>query len=288
MNTLMTIRRSLVALAVLVPLVLSACSSTPTAQTPASIEHVNISGAKTAIVLSLSLLKASTPTIRSAPLLSVYVNLMLSNGMDVPVTAAMEGVQAQLKLHGTLTEENVDDLYSLLEEFGAVLHVGVNDLLNRSDNRAKTLDEYSIGLGNITERSKRRTEDLKEQIASLTTEEREQKKAVSDINKQIKKAIADKDFRTAQDEQNALTDAQTELTKTDLHLKELQSIQATFKELLIIADQRIAALDQNREVIIAGLKVIDVPGVDDLGVIQGKARGTNKKKSGGFSAFGGL
>jgi septal ring factor EnvC (AmiA/AmiB activator) len=210
--------------------------------------------------------------------------MLLADGANVPVKAAMMGIDAQLKLHALPTDENIDDLYSLLEQFGAVLHVDINDLLNRSENRAQTLDTYAQGLANITERSTRRLEDVKQQLADLKTQQATQRKNVSTISKDVSAAVKAKDYATAQQRQKDLADAQAELTTTESRLKEMQNVQSIFVELLGIAKERIAALDRNREILIAGLKVVDVPGVDDLGVIEGKTRGRTK----GFSPFGGL
>ncbi len=284
----MTLRRTLLALSLVVPLALSACwnSAAPSApeKTPVSDERATVSGARNAIAYSLSVLQTVQPTLRAAPLLGVYVNMFLADGLAVPVSAARAGIEAQLALHSLPTEEHVEDLYALLEEFGAVLHVDIDDLLNRSDSRAKTLDAYAVGLGNITERSTRRFEDVKEQITQLKAAEREKKATVSGLDKEVKKAVKAKDFSTAQETQKNLAIAQGELTETQSQLKEMTNIQSTLKELLEIAQDRISALQQNREVLIAGLKVVDVPGVEDLGVLQGRTKKGSTR--GGFSPFG--
>ncbi|NOS67077.1 MAG: hypothetical protein HOO67_01785 [Candidatus Peribacteraceae bacterium] len=276
----MKIRRVLLTAVLLAPLALSACGNT--AETPAPSGGVQVTGARSAVLSILPLEKGIPSVVRPAALLSIYVNLLLAEGLTPPVHAAMDGVEAQLLLHALPTAENVDDLYSLLEEFGAVLHVDIADLMNRSSDRANTLDEYSIGIANITERSKRRADDIKEQITNLKKKQTEQKRAVSLINKEISNAVKVKDFSTAQDKQQELATAQGELTETDLTLKEMTFLQKTFAELTGIAQQRIAALERNREVIIAGLRVVDVPGVEDLGVLE------STTKRGGRTPFGGL
>lgn len=274
----MTIRRTIFAIVLLPALLLSSCGKTQ--QSAENLTDVEVTGAREALVAILPLETMIPPIIRPAALLSIYVNLLLAEGLTPPVHAAMDGIDAQVRLHALPTQENVDDLYALLEEFGAVLHVDVSDLLNRSDDRAKTLDAYGIGLGNITERSKRRAADIKEQLTNLKKTQSEQKRTVTAINKEITNAVKAKDFSTAQDKQKELIDAQSALTTTELSIKEMTVIQKTFIELTDIADQRIAALDQNREVLIAGLRVVDVPGVQDLGVLE------SKTKKRGASPFG--
>lgn len=271
----MHIRRTLFALAISLPLVLSACRSSapnPTENPADSGAVVEVGGARNAVVFSLSVLRTVKPTVRPATLLGIYATKFLADGMEVPVSAALAGIRAQTQLHGLPTEENVDELYVLLEEFGAVLHVDVPDLVNRSDNRAETLDLYATGLQNITERSRRKSEDLAEQLTTLKSRQSEQRKTVSGLDKEVKSAVKAKDFSTAQDRQKDLTDAQTDLTQTEMQMKELTGMQNIYVELLDIADARIAALNDNREVIIAGLKVVNMPGVEDLGVLEGKTK----------------
>ncbi len=285
----MKFRRTLIVASLVIPLALGACgqSAEQPSQNSAAGQgaSVTVSAARNSIAFSLTLLRTVRPKVRPAALLSIYTSMFLADGSDVPVTAAMDGISAQILLHALPTGENVDTLYSLLDEFGAVLHVNVPDLLNRSDDRAKTLDAYITGLSNITERSTRRTADVKEQIASLKATQREQKTTISGLNREVKTAINDKDFATAQERQKDLTAAQTALVQTESQLTELQSIQRTFEDLLDIAEGRLSALNGNREILIAGLRVVDVPGVEDLGVIQGK---TNARKRSGGSFFEGL
>ncbi len=283
----MNIRRSLAAVLLTLPLLLSACGKS--AQKEIVIPPgTTVMGARSAVLESLVFLGLSPVTVRPGALLSVYASIYLSDGVVVQVRAAMTGVDAQLKLQALPTEEHIDDLYALLEEFGAVLHVDVIDLLNRSDDRAKTLDAYSIGLQNITERSRRRADDVKQQIAIVKTEQQESRKAVSALDREVKAAVKAKDFASAQEKQQELLEAQTALTKVQFQQQELTAVQETFTELLDIADKRLAALNGNREVLIAGLRVVDVPGVDDLGVIQGRSTGGSRSRRGGITPFGGL
>jgi hypothetical protein len=281
----MNFRRSLPGL-FLIAMLLSSCSASKgTTNAPASDNAAQVSGARDATMLTLTVLERSASVLRPAPLLSIYVNMLLADGLAVPVEAARSGIEAQLLLHAPLTGESIDSLYALLEEFAAVLHVDVNDLLNRSDNRIETLDAYSVGLRNITERSRRRAEEVQQDVATLKTQTTEQKKTVSALGAELKNATKAKDFATAQEKQSALGEAQAQLTATQSQLNEMLNIQAILSDLLKIAGQRIAALESNREILIAGLKVVDVPGVEDLGVLQGRTGGSRR---GGFSPFGGL
>lgn len=264
-------------------LLLSACGGS--SNSPPDVAKISVSGARSAAVETAQLLSTVRLPVRPAALLNIYVAIVLADGMPVPVTAAMQGVEAQLALHELPNEENIDTLYSLLQEFGAVLHVDIQDLLNRSPNRAETLDAYAIGLRNITERSNRRAVELEEGIDSAKKEQQEQRKIVSQVEKALKEAVAAKDFTSAQDHQEDVNVARAELARRESLVKELTTLHGLFEDLLEVAQKRIAAIDGNREVLIAGLKVVDVPGVEDLGVLEGRV---NRYRSGRASPFGGL
>lgn len=274
-----------VLLGLLVTVSLAACGKS--GGSPEANDDAAVTGARTALLEIRKLATAAPRASKPAVLLAIYVNIALADGTAVTVHSPLDGIEAQTMLHGPPSEESVSDAYTLLEEFGTVLHVDVNDLLNRSADRVETLDGYAVGLQNITERSKRRAAEIKEQITGLRAQERDQKKTVSSIDKEVKKALKDKDYGTAGTQQEALLEAQQEANATSMQLKQLSTLQATFGELLDIAESRIKALESNREILIAGLRVVDVPGVEDLGVLEG-AGGTKRKKKGGYSPFGDL
>jgi hypothetical protein len=264
-------------------LTLSACSKTETTDT-GSVASVN--GARSAIDITLTLSGiAHTAIVRPPALLGIYANVLLADGLAVPVSAARAGVDVQLKINAPASERDLDDSYELLEEFGSILHVNVADLLNRSTERAQTLDEYLTGLTNITERSRRRNEDLQAQLKELKVEERDRRKEQTTIEREVAAAVKAKDFGTAGAKQRELIDAQERVTKVSLQYKEVNSLMETFTELLDIADLRIKAIDSNREILIAGLRAVDVPGVEDLNVIEGTTRTRKTRGSGTFGTF---
>lgn len=245
---------------------------------------IPVSGALSAVHVGLTLFTTSIPRTRSPALFGIYANMLLAGGLDAPVFAAKAGVEAQMRFNAPPTTDNLDDIYALLGQFAAILHVDVPDLLNRSAHRAQTLDAYAAGLQNITDRGTRRRDDLEGQIKDLKSRQQERRRDVSALEKEVKTAVNEKDFATAQSTQSALSDAQENVMSLELQTKELGTLEGTLSELIQIAEERIAALEANREILIAGLSVSDIPGVEDLGVIEGRMRG----RRGGFNPFRGL
>ncbi len=216
--------------------------------------------------------RIKTEVNRPTSSLGIFASLYLSGHGFTKATSAPAGVVAQVKYHAKPSEEDTNTAYSLLEEFGIVLQVDIPDVLNRSDNRAETLNSYFTGLQNITERSRRRATVIQASIESLQLERKTRQRTVTDLDRVIRAALKDQDYSTAGSKQAELAQAQSQLTDTESQLDQQQTLLDSFENLLDVADRRLEAIDKNREILIAGLKAVDVPGAEDLGVIQQEAQ----------------
>ena len=200
--------------------------------------------------------------------LGVFAGLFLAAGSFVDTQSALQGVRAQASYHAEPDEQQLEDTFGLLQEFGTVLQVDIPDLLNRSDNRTQTLNQYLIGLTNITERSMRRAEEVRQNLDELQVTERAQRRAAADLDRTIRNALSDKDYVTAGENQPALAKAQGELAETESMIAQQEVVVESFEELLEVADRQKTVLEENREVIIAGLTVVDLPGAESLGILE--------------------
>ncbi len=262
--------------------ILSACSK----QAAKPAELPTVSAPQAGVMVGTEIVPPNLAA-RPSSLIGLYTSLFLADqGGFFPVHAAAAGVLAQVTFHGTPSPGTMDDTYSLLQEFGTVLQVDVNDILNRSDNRAQTLDEYLTGLHNITVRARQRSSDLSEYVQTLQAQDRAGRQAVSDLQTSVQKALQAKDYATLATLQQDMTTEQTKLAQIESNLKSQTVIQNAFKTLLQVSQQRTDAITQNREVLVAGLKVVNVPGIQDLGILEG----LNGKSGGSFggSVFGNI
>jgi cysteinyl-tRNA synthetase len=203
----------------------------------------------------------------SAPL-GQYIGYYLGGGGIPLSTSALKGVEAEVKIHTEFDPLENDDTFALLQELGTVLQVSVPDILNRSTDRSATLTEYSTALRNITERAQSTAEDLQIYQKSLKAEEKTQRTTLNDLQKRYDKAIKAIDFATAASLQKTLNEAQTALSQTQSKGKETTSTLEAYTSLLEVSMKRLQAIDQNREILVAGLKVIEVPGIEDLGILE--------------------
>ncbi len=200
--------------------------------------------------------------------LGVFAGLFLAAGSFVETQSALQGVTAQAAYHAQPGDQQLEDTFGLLQEFGTVLQVDIPDLLNRSDNRTDTLNQYLIGLTNITERSTRRAEEMRQALDALQDTERTQRRTASDLDRAIRNALSDKDYVTAGEKQPELAKAQGVLAETESTIAQQEVIIESFEELLDVAERQKNVLEQNREVIIAGLTVVDLPGAESLGILE--------------------
>jgi hypothetical protein len=218
---------------------------------------------------------ASSPQVFTRPSapLGLYAGYYLGGGGISPANSALTGVDAQTQLHKPVNPLGSSDTFALLQEYGNVLQVNIPDLLNRSSDRPTTLTQYTDALTNITARAKQTAGDLTTQLQQLKTDDKNQASSVSGIQNRINTAFKAGDYATAGSLQQDLTNAQTTLTQTQSKEKQATDTLATYNTLITVAGKRLQAIAQNREILIAGLQVVNVPGIENLGILSGSSAG---------------
>jgi hypothetical protein len=262
------------ALAILTSLlVLGGCSTEKKEVLP----DVSVTGARDAIVGVANFVGTRTISYRPAALVGIYTSMYYADGSYLPVLSARTGVMAQMQLHAKPSEESMENTYALLEEFGTILQIDIPDLLDRSTDRAFTLTEYQQGLANITTRAERRQGEVTEYIATLRTLQRDVKNKLNDENRAARKALDAGDFTAASEHQQAVAEFQLEVSKNDASQKQFTELKRYFDKLVPIAHARQKAIDENRELLIAGLKAVDVPGAQGVGAIEPGETNTRRR-----------
>lgn len=274
-------RRTRLAALVLPLLLLTSC------QGNGSGEDLTVNAARKSVmaVVRLAALQSSLP--RPASTLGIYVAMFLAQGQFLPVSAAREGIEVQMEILQSQTDAPLDDSFVLLQEFGGVLSVDISDLLNRSDDRSLTLNQYIDGLKNITERNQEEAMSLASTIKRLEGEQKEQRTAVRALQREIDDALDAKDYALSGTKQQELVSEQKKLADIETEKESVELTLDTFEELLGVAGKRIAAMEANREVLVAGLTVIDIPGVEDLKILD-RPRRRGRSSGGGALPLLGL
>ena len=261
-------------------LLLGCGSQTATPQT-SSGAHLDVSGARVAL-LHLEDLSRGDLRNRPSALLGLYVADYLGEAPPIPFTSAMQGLDALQKLSPTDGTSD-DETFTLLQAFGTVLKVDIQDEMNRSQDRPATLNTYMDSLTDITDRSKAQTDALIERQKDLDAKLNTERRTAEDFRKKVNAATKVSDFAQAGEEQKHFADSQAKVATLESNSQQTRELVRTFQNLLVVADKRKQAIDQNREIIISGLKVVDVPGIEDLGIL--KQTDAKKKSTNNFFGF---
>jgi hypothetical protein len=224
-----------------------------------------------AVALNMLLSKPTSGALGSQPtaLLGVHVATYLAHGPSA-ISAALRSAQIQAAFQRATP--TADQAYLVLQQLGAAVQIDVHDLLNRSTDRRKTLDQYLAELRKSKTAAEGQVQVLESQADELENTQDEQNDRARTIDRDLSKALRDKDYANAARKQEELKPAQEALQKTELEQEEVESLLDIFVDLLELTDERLNAIEKNREVLIAGHTVVEVPGIDDLGVLQREKR----------------
>lgn len=260
---------------------LSACSSTTKEQEDA-INRADVHGAEEATWVITNV--AATPQLfyRPAALVGLYVTEVFSDGGFIPVASARKGIEVQMILHGRPTDDEAETIYELLDDYTTILKVNVPDLLNQSVNRAETLNQYVSALTNITARAQVRREEVEQNMGTLRDRQTVLRRRGVDLDREAKQAMKNQQYQEAGEFQEQAAEVDAELSQAQIEMKQQNDIEIQLADLIEVGVARLKAISENRELLIAGLKAVDLPGVDDLGVIQRSQR----RRSTGTTPFG--
>ena len=149
---------------------------------------------------------------------------------------------------------------------------GGDVILNRSNNRPESFDAYLSQLRNLTELMNRKILEMDTNIETTDDQRRTQRRTVQDLERTIRRALADEDFQTAGANQQELQAAKGRLTELETSIDQTDDLKERFEELVQVGEDRIIALVNNRRIILSGLKVVDVPGIDEFELIDDSRR----------------
>ncbi len=259
---------------------LSGCGNEKSSSTISPPTRGGVSG-----ILSVDSIALSAQDLgkRSAALLGVFVSEYVSVApAAIAAEGGLKGIEVQMQI--AIAQNTVQDPdFDLIQGLADALQVDVQDLLNRSPSRQEALDTYRTALNNVASRSNNRFKELSTSLEQLKDELRDLGKEKSSADRALKTALRNKDFSDAGEKQRAVNESQALYAKRELNKKQLDDLVSTMDTLLTLYGQKILAIDSNREVLISGAKVVDVPGVDELNIIQKKSTSTRRSSRGSNS-----
>lgn len=222
---------------------------------------------------------ADADRLRPSALLGVFIADYLS--YTAVYQSALAGVEAQMEI--LFNDDRIEDeTYALLETLGSILQVDVNDMLNRSNGRARAFETYVQNLAELGTTATAKKQGLEQEMDEIQTARRDQRRDTAKLQSDLNSALREQDYASASGLQRQLIDAETALAKLESEEDEQRSVIRLFEDLLEIADERLNAMQTNREALIAGVKVIEVPGVDDLGLLE---KGRYRRRNSTFESI---
>lgn len=253
---------------VLAALILTQCQGSKQA-TPGAV----VVGAELGVVQAqlIMLQLAGSNELPGAPL-GVYVADYLVDSTGIYVRGAVNGVNAG---QGIFVEDQdqSEESFATLQELGVVLQVDVPDMLNRSTDRQQTLDTYLDTLTQTLTKSKTQVTALKQKQKLLLSAQHDKRLVVTKVQHDLNLALQKQDYTTASAKQSEIVTAKADQAKAESEVTQINSTINLYTNLNKVADRRVLAIQSNREVLIAGLKVVDVPGIEELDVYT-KGRAT--------------
>lgn len=268
-------RRTTFRTAITTVLLLTACSG-GTDAAPSMVSMAARNGARwTHEILTTGVVKPMPPP-RPSAMLGPYVAAFLSLPLVEISHSSVSGVLAGTSI--LFADRGVrDDSYALLEELGLALQVNLKDQLNRALDRGIALDAYRDGLVDVASRAQDHlTNELERRQDDADAKVREVRSQASDVQRNLNAALRAKDYATAGSLQAEASQVQGELAVATAQQREIRDIIGLFEDSLDAAAERVAAIDANRDALIAGVSVTDVAGADDLGVLQDAPRGRRR------------
>ncbi len=212
------------------------------------------------------------PSAMLGPYIAAFLSLPHFELSHSAISGVLSGGAILFQDHGSIRDES----YALLEELGLILQVDIPDRLNRALDRQLSLNTYRDGLMETAVRSQAHvtTLDNREEEASMLV--RELRTRASTIQRTLSDALKAKDYATASSRQAELSLVQGELAVATAKQREIGNIIDLFDDSLTTAAERLQAIDANREALIAGVSVTNIPGSEDIGVLE-KAKNSRRR-----------
>lgn len=245
-------------------------------------EELHVSGAKTSVSIMHILAKKSIQKNRPSGLLGIYSGIYTSQGIFLPVKSAFESMKAVINILKEQSNSTSNENFALLREVGEVLQVNIIDALNRSPDRTVAIDTYTQSLRNTGILIERKIEELQAINEVQKDEVKEKRDITRSLEKKIRKVLKDQEYAEASELEEQLAEANASHAEISTKEEQTDDMIKRFKTLLDVAVERLQAVEANREILIAGLRVIDVPGIADFNILE---EGKSWKKKKGSSLF---
>ena len=166
------------------------------------------------------------------------------------------------------SDDPIEGYTALINSIIDLLVTDVQDLMNNSRDRSDTLNEYIQSLRREIEQGKIALRSLETQEEESDTTQRRVKRLVRELEDQLDDAIRSGESNNSSSILQELLDAQQELVTSQTQLTVAKQFQSSLSEVLGPLEERLRAVEANRDALVKGVRITDIPGVDDLGILE--------------------
>lgn len=159
---------------------------------------------------------------------------------------------------------------AFLQELIGLLGTDVQALLNSSPDRAEALRQYLISLESHQTTGETRLRLLKEKENTLKDDERRLQRSVGDLRDTLDEAVRGGEGTRASSITHDLLDRETVLAHTQTDFAVASRLATSFADVLAPLRERLEAVRANRDALLKGVRVVSIPGVETLGIIEVK------------------
>ncbi|MBT4120182.1 MAG: hypothetical protein HOG89_02780 [Candidatus Peribacter sp.] len=268
---MMILRNTTIAVALLPCLLLAACGG------DSEPNELHVSGAKTSVSIMHILSKRSVQNNRPSGVLGIFSGIYTSQGVFLPVQGALEGMKSLGEIMKGSSNSTSDENFSLLREVGDILQVNVVDALNRSSNRSEAIDAYTQSLRNVGILAERKMTELSSLNKEQKGEVKEKRDIARNFERSLREVLRNQDYSQASELEQQLAVANADHAEIKTTQDQTNDMIKRFDTLHDVIVKRLQAVEANREILIAGLRVIDVPGIVDFNILE-EGKPWRKKK----------
>lgn len=168
----------------------------------------------------------------------------------------------------------------LLKTLVTLLSTDVQELLNRSSNREDALDVYAQSIETHAQYGQIRLRALQDKADSAEDDRRRHDRRTRELRNEINDAISGGNASKISLLTDELIQKQKLLGQADADQIVASSLAEAYGDVLTPLEERFTAINANRDPLIKGVKVVDMPGVDELKIIDFENGSINLRRRG--------
>ena len=229
----------------------------------------SVSTAKSALYVQSLFSDPQAP--KSSSALGVFTTYLLETESASRAEGSQAGVESLRDIEGTSPEEDYEEKsYEILRSLGTVIQTDLIEVLNRSTDRTAALNTYLESLIAVDQHGSDQLTKLQSDMETIDDERKTVRKERSAAKREVKNLLKNSDYEAASQQQKKLADIELNLAKIEAERDRIKELKKQYEDFLEISGDRIAAIENNREILISGLRVVNLPGIKDLKLIEKK------------------